>query len=680
MATELAKAYVQIIPSAKGMTGMIKKELDGEVGSAGDSAGGLFGGKLLGKLKGIIAAAGIGKMLTDTIMEGAKLEQSMGGIDTLFKDSADKMKAYAADAYKTVGISANDYMEQATSFSASLLQSLGGDTDKAADMANMALKDMGDNANKFGTDMQSIQNAYQGFAKQNYTMLDNLKLGYGGTKTEMQRLLADAQQLTGVKYDISNLSDVYEAIHVIQENLDVTGTTAKEASSTLSGSFASMKAAALDFMGNLTLGRDVGESLKNMLSSVFTFAGNLVPAILNIISGLYEAIVSYFSDGTIIAKAQEMVTNISTSMRERMPEMIQSGVEVLENLIKGITTGLPKITGMAWELIGNFVAGVIENLPQIIQAGIQLLTSLHTGMISSLPEYAKKAMEMMGVIIDAIKSVDWLQAGKDIINTVKDGLIAVGTALWDTTKQLFAMAKEKAAEIDWISAGKLVVTKIIDGLFVLSGALWQATVEIGKLALKKFKQIDWKQLGKDVMNLVIAGINLVGTLLWTAVKLIAEKAKDKFKEIDWIQLGKDIIHGIVKGLEAVGGAVKDFLLGMAESALNAVKGFFGIASPSKVMRDQVGKMIGEGLAIGITKSEDAVQKAMDELIGVATPAMDFNATVMSDQIAADPDSTGNNRMVTINVYPSEGMDEISLAQRVGDLLEKWTRQEEAVYA
>lgn len=230
MATELGKAYVQIIPSAKGISGSIQNQLNPEASAAGESAGSKLGmGLKLAAIAAVAATgAALGKIISSSLTEGANLQQSLGGIETLFKGSADKVKKYADEAYKTTGLSANDYMESVTSFSASLLQSMGGDTEKAADKANMAMVDMSDNANKMGTNMGDIQNAYMGFAKQNYTMLDNLKLGYGGTKTEMERLLADATKLTGVKYDISNLGDVYDAIHAVQEELDITGTTAKE--------------------------------------------------------------------------------------------------------------------------------------------------------------------------------------------------------------------------------------------------------------------------------------------------------------------------------------------------------------------------------------------------------------------------------------------------------------------
>ena len=297
MATEIAQAYVQLIPSARGITGKIQSILDPEASAAGQSAGQSLGSSLVSVMTKVIAAAGIGKAFSAAISEGAALQQSLGGVETLFKGSADKVKGYANEAYKTTGLSANAYMENVTGFSASLLQSLGGDTNKAAETANMAMIDMSDNANKMGTSMESIQMAYQGFAKQNYTMLDNLKLGYGGTKQEMQRLLADAEKLTGVKYDINNLSDVYNAIHAIQENLDITGTTAKEAASTFSGSFESMKAAAQNVLGKIAIGENVTPALQSLLETTKTFLfGNFLPMVGNILSGLGVVLTHGLSD------------------------------------------------------------------------------------------------------------------------------------------------------------------------------------------------------------------------------------------------------------------------------------------------------------------------------------------------------------------------------------------------
>ena len=290
MATELGTAYVQIVPSMQGISGSLSKALGSEANSAGDEAGTNFMGSFKAKAIALVAGLGIGKLLKDSISasisEGAALQQSLGGVETLFKSSADTVKNYANEAYRTTGLSANKYMESVTGFSASLLQSLGGDTDKAAEVANMALVDMSDNANKMGSSMESIQFAYQGFAKQNYTMLDNLKLGYGGTKQEMQRLLADAEKLTGVKYDLNNLSDVYSAIHAIQENLDITGTTAKEAASTFTGSFESMKAAAQNVLGKIAIGENVLPALQALAETTSTFLfDNFFPMLGNIFSG-----------------------------------------------------------------------------------------------------------------------------------------------------------------------------------------------------------------------------------------------------------------------------------------------------------------------------------------------------------------------------------------------------------
>lgn len=341
MATELGQAYIQLIPSAKGISGMIQKQLDPEASAAGSSAGESLGSRFVSVVKGVIATAAIGKAFSTALTEGANLQQSLGGIETLFKGSADKVKKYADEAYRTSGLSANAYMENVTSFSASLLQSVGGDTEKAADIANMAMIDMSDNANKMGTNMQDIQNAYQGFAKQNYTMLDNLKLGYGGTKEEMQRLLADAQKLTGVKYDINNLSDVYEAIHAIQENLDITGTTAKEAAETFSGSFAAMKAAASNVLGKMALGQDIKPSLNALAETASTFLfKNFIPMIGNILKALPGAIVTFIKAAIPQVKAAlgDLVGQISTAfpLFGKLAELIQKN----EKFIKFLTSAL----------------------------------------------------------------------------------------------------------------------------------------------------------------------------------------------------------------------------------------------------------------------------------------------------------------------------------------------------
>lgn len=387
--TELGKAYVQIMPSAQGISGSISNVLNGESASAGEKAGSTIGSKI----KGAIAAAGIGIALKNAVVEGAALEQSIGGIETLFKESAGTIEKYAVNAWKTAGISANNYMELATSFSASLLQSLSGDTQQAAKYTQMAITDMSDNANKMGTDMQSIQWAYQGFAKQNYTMLDNLKLGYGGTKAEMERLLADAQKITGVKYDINNLSDVYEAIHVIQGELGITGTTAKEAEHTLSGSFNSMKAAAQNFMGELVLGgqlQSVKDAMKTLVEAACTFLfDNLMPAIGNIIKSLPGAI------GTFLETA--------------IPQIAEQGKILIEGLVEGISTYVPQLAETFPQMVDEWLGKLSDSLPKIIEKGGELILQLVKGIVENLPA----VLESMGQVISSIGT--WLDENSGAI-------------------------------------------------------------------------------------------------------------------------------------------------------------------------------------------------------------------------------------------------------------------------
>ena len=300
-----------------------------------------------GKLKTLAATVAIPVTIVATavvggaVTEGAALEQSIGGVETLFKENASVVKANADAAFKTAGLSANEYMSQVTSFSASLLSSLGGDTAKAAEVADMAMIDMADNANKFGTDMESIQNAYQGFAKQNYTMLDNLKLGYGGTQEEMQRLLQDASKISGVKYDISNLSDVYSAIHVIQNELGVTGTTAKEAGQTFSGSFSAMKAATKNLLGNMAIGGDVTGSMEQLVDSASTFLfDNAVPMIGRVFSSLPRVVKTGVKKA--VPKIKTLGRDIVVGLKDGLKEMFPSMAPVIENGFNAAITAVPE--------------------------------------------------------------------------------------------------------------------------------------------------------------------------------------------------------------------------------------------------------------------------------------------------------------------------------------------------
>ena len=443
MATELGQAYIQIMPSARGIKDMIKKELGSEIPQAGQEAGESLSSKMLSVAKKAIAAAGIGKFFSASLTEGANLQQSLGGIETLFKGSADTVKKYANEAYKTTGLSANAYMENVTGFSASLLQSLGGDTRKAADVANMAMVDMADNSNKMGTSMDRIQDAYQGFAKQNYTMLDNLKLGYGGTKTEMQRLLADAQKLTGVKYDINNLSDVYQAIHAIQENLDITGTTAKEAATTFSGSFASMKAAAQNVLGKLALGEDIMPSLHQLFGTVKTFlVGNLIPMVWNVLKGIPQVLAAalgelmhtLFGDyiGESIMNDLYDVFDKVGGVVSTIYDMIFGSFSKKDNIDFLKKLGINEKTASSIVNIGDNLRTMFENIGAVISnvAGIvgDFISDLFGlakskdsvgGVASAFEAITKVLADASGKVKDFTK---WMRENKTVMDIVKSAL------------------------------------------------------------------------------------------------------------------------------------------------------------------------------------------------------------------------------------------------------------------
>ena len=497
MATELAKAYVQIIPSAVGIQGRIQKEIEPEADSAGSS----FGGKMVGMIKKVIAAAAIGKALSASISEGAALEQSLGGIETLFKDSADKVKANAAKAYQTAGMSANDYMELTTSFSASLLSSLAGDTSKAADVADMAMVDMSDNANKMGTNMEDIKNAYQGFAKQNYTMLDNLKLGYGGTKSEMERLLADAQKISGVEYNIDNLSDVYSAIHVIQGQLDITGTTAKEAATTISGSFNQMKAAAKNVMGEIALGMDVGPALNELANTIITFAvGNLLPAVWNVISALPSAIVTFvtalgpqlfaaasglipqIASGittgipTLYQSAMQLMDQFNIGIQEQLPTLLQKGVDFISNIVNGILQNLPQVITMAGNVITYFVNTIISMLPTVLSAGARLLLRLVNGIINNLPQITQAAVTAIVRFVASIGQnlPQILQSGITIIAKLEAGLIRAIPNLVGQIPAIISAIVNAFTSQNWGSIGINIISGIASGLRSAAHMLWDA--------------------------------------------------------------------------------------------------------------------------------------------------------------------------------------------------------------
>lgn len=467
--SDIGTAYVNIVPKAEG----IKSTLTKQFSSDGDAAGAAAGNSIVSKMKGMIAGAAIGTVIVagikKSISEGAELEQSIGGIETLFKGSADAVIKNAKQAYKTAGISANEYMQNVTSFSAGLIKSMGGDTKAAVKVADTAMVDMADNANKMGTDMTSIQNAYQGFAKQNYTMLDNLKLGYGGTKTEMERLLADAEKISGQKYDISNLSDVYSAIHVIQGELGITGTTAEEAAQTLSGSFGSMKAAFTDFMGNLALGQDIAPSMQNLVNAAVTFlAGNLIPAIVNILKSLPTAIGAAVS--ALVPYIQTLGTTImnglSSGILADIPQMITDAISVMSSFLDTISQYIPVVLNYGVELIAKLADGIISALPSVISGLADLITTAVDFLSGNAPKFASAGGKL---IVKLGKSI--LENLPAIMAAIGKLVLAIGKALlklpaiglkygWNLLKEVGAgIGKGISAVIDKVKGFIDKVTK-----------------------------------------------------------------------------------------------------------------------------------------------------------------------------------------------------------------------------
>lgn len=388
---------------------------------------------------------GLGK---DALQGVADLEQNIGGVETLFKDSADTVIENSKKAYMTAGIDANKYMEQITSYSASLLQSLGGDTAEAAKVGDMAIQDMADNSNKFGTAIENIQNAYQGFAKQNYTMLDNLKLGYGGTKTEMERLLSDAEKISGVHYDISNLNDVFNAIHVIQEELDVTGTTAKEASTTISGSINSAKSAFSNFLSGAggieevistftTAGTNISNAIIKMAPQIITGLTTLLNNLIPLIGPLLQAVLPALIQGTstlimglvqalpgIIQILMGMLPTIIQELANMLPVILTSLIQGLVMIIQALAEQLPTLIPVIIDAILSTIPILIDNLPLFIEAGFKLLGGLIAGILNAIPILLARAQEIVVDLVEYFKGMPKMlwECGKNLIQGLWNGI------------------------------------------------------------------------------------------------------------------------------------------------------------------------------------------------------------------------------------------------------------------
>ena len=504
----------------------------------------------------------------------ADYEQLVGGVDTLFKESSKQLQKYADEAYKTAGLSANDYMETATSFSASLLQSLEGDTEAAVEYANNAIIDMSDNANKMGTSMEMIQNAYQGFAKQNYTMLDNLKLGYGGTKTEMERLIEDANKVKKANGEMADLSidsfaDITEAIHIIQTEMGITGTTAKEASSTITGSVNAMKGAWENLLVGLANGdADLNTLINNLFNSISTVATNIMPVVTEILKQ-----VPIFIEQLITVAVEQ----IPTVINELIPTILNSAITILNTLIQGINDNLNVIVEGVMSIIMTLVNGIIGMLPDILQTGINILLELVKGIGEALPELIPAIVDAVILIVETlIDNIDLIiDAGIQLILGLADGLIEALPRLIEKAPEIVQKLVDAIIRNfpKIVSAGGQLIGELVMGL---SGAVWKL-------------------------------LEVAPTLISTIVRGI----KTGYEEIK--KSGKYLIEGIWNGMLSKVDWVYENVKSFANNIVGNLKKALGIKSPSKVMAKEVGQWLPKGIAVGIDANTDSALNSIDKM-------------------------------------------------------------------
>lgn len=562
-------------------------------------------------------ATAIGALGTKAVAAYADYEQLVGGVETLFKDSQDQVMDYANNAYKTAGLSANEYMETVTSFSASLLQSLDGDTSAAADKANLAITDMSDNANKMGADMTSIQNAYQGFAKSNYTMLDNLKLGYGGTQAEMKRLLADAEKISGIKYDISSYADIVDAIHVVQTEMDITGTTAEEAASTIQGSFGMMKSAWQNLVtGMADPDQDLGVLVGNFTDSVVIAGNNLIPRIQELLPRIVEATTS-------------LIGTVSEQLPAILGTVLPSLVEGATNLVTGLMAALPSVLSVladvAPTVINTLVPALIELLPQITQTGIDVIVSLAQGIADALPQLIPAATDAIIEIVEVLTSPDNLgnliDAALAIILALVDGLV-------DATPKLIAAVPDVIANLvtaiianmpKILEAGVEITMALADGLIK---ALPELIAAIPNLILGIVQGII-----DNLPEIIMAGPKIIAALATGLIEAIPDivmvipqlirSIVDTFLSFDWGSIGKNIVEGIKNGFVNMWNSFKQTVENVFTGLVDGVKSFLGIASPSKVFAG-IGGYMAEGLGQGFDKEFSNVKRGIQSQLDFGT--------------------------------------------------------------
>lgn len=647
-------------------------------------------------IAGTAAATAVTALVSKSVGAFADYEQLTGGVETLFGAGGRSVEEYAQSvgksvsdiqgkydslisaqnvvlenankAYMTAGMSANEYMDTVTGFSASLISSLGGDTNKAADYANSALVDMSDNANKMGTDMESIKNAYQGFAKQNYTMLDNLKLGYGGTQEEMKRLLSDAEKLTGQRYDISSFADITQAIHAIQTQMDITGTTAKEASTTISGSWGSLKAAFQNVLVGLTTGGDMfDQSLDALINTAVTFGQNIIPAIKGALSGIGylieglapvigETIPPLINDlaPTLANSAVSLISSLVNGLTQNatqfseclsnmiivavagistvVPQLLDAASKIVSNLMQGLTNSMPQIVNGAVTLVEGLVNGLVNNIPLLIMGAVQLVTSLANGLIENLPRIIDAGVNLITGIISASYSMmpQIIQGGMQLVVNLAVGLVRAIPQLIAALPRITGAIVKGFKSVNWFDLGLQLIKSIWEGIKSIGSEMWNGVKEKTSELWGGVKNVVSEKLNNIKSAYDAHGGGLKGAT-FAAIEGVKEYYRTGYDAINQLTGGKlgEVVNAVGEKMEVVKGKfseafgnvkntvmtifenIKNGITEKISAAVNKVKEIFGSIA------DKVSEVWGK--IKGIIKAPKIVQKGTVSIAGVSTP-------------------------------------------------------------
>ncbi len=677
MATELAKAYVQIVPSAEGIKGKLSEALGGESEKAGKEGGKKAGNSFGNAIKKIIIAAGIGTVIKNAISEGANYEQLEGGVKKLFAASNEAIAATqqqmfehgatleevlnktnamatanetvmknAQEAYRTAGMSANEYMETVTNFSASLVSGLGGDTAEAARIADVAIRDMSDNVNTFGGDISAVQNAYQGFTKGNYTMLDNLKLGYGGTKEEMLRLVKEAGVVEDAVESIDDVSfdQIIEGIHITQERLNITGTTANEAASTFSGSLSTMKAAWKNLLTGIASGQDVSGVIDGLVQSISDFAANAIPMIGNVLTGLLPAL------------AQVLVSMGPVLVNDLMPMVLDVVMQLVNSLVTVLPTIIPQIVQLAVDVINALTAALPTILPVLIPAVLQGLIDIGVALVKNLPlllaaifECFVQIAQILGELLVGLWTEHiwpWLS---DVFSSVGEWFSGVISSIGEWFSGIFASIGQFFSNA-WQSISQWFsnIIQKVAGFFTGIFQKYNETRSNILNAVGQFFSNIWSSITGWFSKMIQKVVSFVTS--------IPQKIREGFSKVT--QAGLDLVKGLWNGISNATQWVLDKIKGFGKSILNGIKKIFGIGSPSKEMA-YFGEMLDAGLAQGIEGNTRPISNAIDDITTMTTKGFSSDLGVNSS-LSVDHTSTGMAQLVQLVAALTEKVDHLQV--------------------